>query len=212
MTTPRSATAQSTPPPTPGRRDPEGRQRAIISAAATLITEGGLSALTHRAVAARAGVSLGSTTQYFSSLNELREAAYQLLADEIDAELHLLKQRLTDFRDMPTEAAQVVHEFLTDGRQVRAEIALLHAGTTDPTRRSLALRWFDQLIELLSAHIGREAALAIAVYLDGATVHAGLHDTPLDVDQIARALAALATLPNGAKSNQNHPSPECGRS
>ena len=61
--------------PAPGRRDPEGRRRAIIDAAAELIVDSGASSLTHRAVAARAGVSLGSTTQYFSSLDELRELA-----------------------------------------------------------------------------------------------------------------------------------------
>ena len=41
--------------PTPGRRDPEGRRRAIVAAAAEIIVEPG-GTLTHRLVAARAGV------------------------------------------------------------------------------------------------------------------------------------------------------------
>ena len=67
--------------PAPGRRDPEGRRRAIIEAAAELIVEGGAASLTHRAFAARAGVSLGSTTQYFGSLDELRHHGGPTLED-----------------------------------------------------------------------------------------------------------------------------------
>lgn len=180
--------------PVPGRRDPEGRRRAIIASAAELIMEGGLSALTHRAVAARAGVSLGSTTQYFASIDELREAAYQLLADEIDEELRTVARHLRGLHNHPEDAAAVIHKFLVDERQVRAEIALIHAGTTDPTRRSLALRWFDQLVDLIAEHLDRDTALAIAVYLDGTTVHAGLHDTPLDLAHLTRVLRALVSM------------------
>lgn len=189
-----SAPAPDTAAPAPGRRDPEGRRRAIIAAAAELIMEGGLSALTHRAVAARASVSLGSTTQYFASIEELREAAYELLADEIDEELRTMARKLRDLRSHPENAAALIHEFLVDERQVRAEIALIHAGTTDPTRRSLALRWFDQLVDLIAEHLDRDTALAIAVYLDGTTVHAGLHDTPLDLAHLTRVLRTLVTM------------------
>ena len=53
------------------RRDPEARRREIVTAAAELIVEIGVDALTHRKVAARAGVPLGSTTQYFATLDDL---------------------------------------------------------------------------------------------------------------------------------------------
>lgn len=46
------------------KRDPEARRNAILNAAVDLIVESGTSSLTHRAVAARAGVSLGSTIDH----------------------------------------------------------------------------------------------------------------------------------------------------
>ncbi|MFB9840394.1 TetR/AcrR family transcriptional regulator, partial [Actinoallomurus acaciae] len=58
-----------------GRRDPEGRRRAIVDAACALIPEVGVGGLTHRAVAARAGVQLGSTTYHFATLDDLSRAA-----------------------------------------------------------------------------------------------------------------------------------------
>ena len=64
------------------RRDPEERRRTIVEAAATLITEAGSEGLTHRLVAKRAGVPLGSTTQYFATLDDLREAALARLQEE----------------------------------------------------------------------------------------------------------------------------------
>lgn len=181
--------------PDPGKRDPAGRQRAIVSAAAELIAAGGVAAVTHRAVATAAGVSLGSTTQYFASIEELREAAYALLADQIDDELALMQDRLANFVEFPEQAARAMHSFLLDTRQVRADIALISAGTTDPARRRLALRWYDRLVELIASHIGTERAVAIAVYLDGATMHAGLHDEPLSVSEMTQVIRALTVMP-----------------
>ena len=63
------------PKPKRAKRDPEGRRRAIIEAAAEIIASEGTRKLTHRRVAQQAGVPLGSTTQYFSSIDELRRAA-----------------------------------------------------------------------------------------------------------------------------------------
>jgi DNA-binding transcriptional regulator YbjK len=51
------------------------RRRAIVVAAADLLLDGGPPAVTHRAVAQRAGVSLGSTTYYFADRDELLAAA-----------------------------------------------------------------------------------------------------------------------------------------
>lgn len=179
----------------PRRRDPEGRRRAILTAASEIIVEQGPAALTHRAIAARAGVSLGSTTQYFASIDELREATLQQLADEIDESLTRLGPLLADLVAHPERAIAEVCEFLSDPRAVHADVALMSTGTTDPRMRALAQRWTDRAIDLMSEHLGRERATAIAVYLDGATIHAALHDAPLDRDHLERVLVALGTMP-----------------
>src|SRR5690606_18785665 len=92
-------------PPRRGHRDPEGRRRAILHAAAELIVENGATGISHRAIAQRAGVSLGSTTQYFDSLDELREAALQLLADDIDEQLAKIERGLCEATRARTEPA-----------------------------------------------------------------------------------------------------------
>ncbi len=55
---------------TRGPNDPDRRNR-IARAAITVIAERGINALTHRMVAAEAGVPLGSTTYHFATLDDL---------------------------------------------------------------------------------------------------------------------------------------------
>ena len=69
------------------RRDPEARRLAITTAAAELIVEIGVDAITHRKVAERAQVPLGATTQYFATLDDLRAAALAALVSHVDAQM-----------------------------------------------------------------------------------------------------------------------------
>jgi DNA-binding transcriptional regulator YbjK len=65
------------------RRQARGtaRRDAIVRAAADLSLRDGPGAVTHRAVAARAGVPLAATTYYFTGLDDLVAAAGQLVVD-----------------------------------------------------------------------------------------------------------------------------------
>ncbi|SJM70150.1 TetR/AcrR family transcriptional regulator [Gulosibacter sp. 10] len=182
-------------PPAKRRRDPEARTEEILRAAAAIIAERGTAALTHRAVAARAGVALGTTTKYFESIEHLREQALQRIADDIDRDLAELGPALLPLDTAPERAAELIHAFLVDEGMVRSEIALINAGANDPALRPLAGRWTDRLTEIVAAHVDRERALAATAYLDGVTVHAALHDRPLDPEVIARALRSLLGLP-----------------
>lgn len=179
----------------PGKRDPEGRRRAILRAATEIIVTRGPAALTHRAVAALAGVSLGSTTQYFSSIDDLRETALHALAQEIDESLESIAPHLEHIATDPAPAVTEFLKYIEDTRTVHADIALMWSATTDPHLRELALRWNDKLADLLAEHIGRARAEAIVVYLDGATIHAGLHERPLNREELTDALLALAGHP-----------------
>ena len=68
----------------PGRRSrprqPRGERtrRRVLEAALRLLAEGGPAAVTHRTVAAAAGVSLGATTYYFGSKRDLLAEVHRL--------------------------------------------------------------------------------------------------------------------------------------
>ncbi|WP_427869581.1 TetR/AcrR family transcriptional regulator [Leucobacter luti] len=196
----------------PRRRDPAARRRAILEAAADLVVERGTAALTHRAVAARAGVPLGSTTQYFSSIDELREEALQLLATEIEEALSRMEPAISQVRTDPEAALAEAIDFLADRRAVLSDVALMTTATTDPRLRALAMRWTERLIEMLEPHIGRERAGAIAIFLDGATLHAALTEAPMGRPELRRVLTALIAMeapdPDRAPDPEIDPEPD----
>lgn len=64
------------------RREPEGKRReALIAAAQSLVAAGGPQAATVRAIAARAGVTAGLIRHYFQTKEDLTRAAYLALMD-----------------------------------------------------------------------------------------------------------------------------------
>ncbi len=74
-------------------------------------------------------------------------------------------------------------------------MALVTAAATDANLRSLAARWTDRLTDLLAAHVGPERAQVAELYLDGAMMHAALHDEPLTREAVTRALRAILAMP-----------------
>jgi DNA-binding transcriptional regulator YbjK len=78
--------------PTRGRRDRRGelRRAELLEAAIHLIGAHGLDGVTHRAVAAEAGVPAASTSYYFRSKDELIDEALRTLAER---EIERLRER-----------------------------------------------------------------------------------------------------------------------
>lgn len=177
------------------KRDPEARRRAILNAAIDVIVEKGAAALTHRAVAARAGVSLGSTTKYFSSIEDLRENAMDALVREMDAGVDAFESELEACDDVESYCIGLAYEYLRDVRQVRADVALLNAGARDDGLREIALRNPDRLIAVLAPYFGAECAMALELCLEGALVHSALRSTPIDKEVIERIFRAILSAP-----------------
>jgi DNA-binding transcriptional regulator YbjK len=169
------------------RRDPEARRREIVAAAAELIVEIGFDALTHRKVAARAGVPLGATTQYFGTLDDLREAA-----------LNEMRQTVIADRATPAGLARLVHQSLEDAQGVKTDRAVVTAAIHDPRVRDLASHWSDEAVGFMTPFHGPERARAAAVFLDGVIWYAQIHDQPLREDFIRDCLAALLTPPQAS--------------
>ena len=82
------------------------RREAMLHAAVELIGEQGPDALTHRAVAERAGVSLSATTYWFSSKDEIFRQAVALAAGEEVARLERLVLDLAPRKLAPTAWAR----------------------------------------------------------------------------------------------------------
>lgn len=186
------------------RRDPEARRREIIVAAAELIVEVGADAITHRKIAARAGVPLGATTQHFATLDDVRTAALQYLSEELDARFAAVRATLDERGVTPAVIADLISQVLTDAHAVQADRAVVTAAVHDPRVRELARSASAHLVEFLSPAYGVDRATAAAVFIDGVMWNAQISDAPLDTRLIETALTGIlgvpASLPSATSS------------
>lgn len=173
------------------RRDPETRRLTIVTAAAELITEVGVEAITHRMVAARAEVPLGATTQYFATLDDLRDAALQQLATHVAERMGEIRKVIEERGATPALLAELIRSALTDAHAVQADRAVVTAAVHDPRLRELARQWSDELVTIFAPVHGDDRARAAAVFIDGVLWHAQIHDRPLDQHLIEMALTGI---------------------
>ncbi len=184
-------------------RDPEQRIRDIGRAAAELIAEAGVGALTHRAVAARAGVAVGTTTRYFSTIDDLRRHALEYLAAEVEDDLEKIRRGLVDAPDPASYLATAAAEGFRDRGAVLAECSLAYAGLFEEDLRELSLRWFTGLTEILTPYFGSASSEVMTMCLDGAGIHTALTGTPPTSTRLEAVIRALATLPDDDASNSD---------
>ncbi|GIG22209.1 TetR family transcriptional regulator [Cellulomonas chitinilytica] len=175
----------------------EARSAQVVRAAADLLLLGGPGAVSHRAVAARAGVPLAATTYYFDRLDDLVRAAALLLADESAAHAERVAELAQPGDDV---VATVVDAVLPNGGDVSVRAVYEHlvsAGRTPTVAGAYAAgrTRLDAAVAALLRIAGSPVppALAIAV-VDGAVV-AALSEGH-DVRDHARALLAPVLTPS----------------
>lgn len=196
--------------PTPRARLTQERSRqrreALLQAAVDLFVEGGSRAVTHRAVAAAAGLPSAATTYYFETIDELLRAALQ---QHIDGWLASM-ENLTSFdahgavEDASTETATQFAAAVFAARPpevARRQLAVLVGAASDPELRPAAARALTKAVEVLAAEIGRigiddPEALAedLVAGIAGVALRrsAGVHSEPEESGRIVRLIRAIA--------------------
>jgi DNA-binding transcriptional regulator YbjK len=123
-----------------------GRREQILEATLRVIGRGGRQAVTHRAVAAEAGVPLGSTTYYFDSRDDLLQQALEHVAASEVERYTVLGQELRAVKSPKELADRLIDELVARAKDRIAYIAeyelWLEAGRR-PELREAATNWCD---------------------------------------------------------------------
>ncbi|MBB3036842.1 TetR/AcrR family transcriptional regulator [Hoyosella altamirensis] len=167
--------------PVPARRqrgptDPDRRDR-IVEAAIVVLTEQGVSALTHRRVAAAAEVPLGSTTYHFATLDDLLAAALTRAAERSVAALRAWEESLDPDADIARALSEFVLRSVSETRSdTMAEYNLYALALHRPHLREAAVAWDNALAEVLSRRTDPVTGHMLGVLLCGLLMQVVLAD------------------------------------
>lgn len=173
-----------------GTVDPD-RPRVIALAALEVVAERGVEGLTHRAVAAVAGIPLGSTTYHFATLDDLLAAAVAEAKKATDANLAVWADSLGPDTDLIQSVADYTLDALTHHwDRLVVEHELYMAALRRPKLRKLSREWDEAFPAVLSEHADAATALAVAMVVDGFFVRAVIHGMPSrdEVEGVLRRL------------------------
>lgn len=172
-------------------RDPAGRRQAIVDAAADLIAREGTGKITNRRVAEEAGVPLGSTTQYFKSIDELRREGLAEVARRIEREYDEVF-RVTEQGSRNVEAlAEFIVEYLSDRQRVHADAALYAASIDDPEVEDISKSAFESFLNRCRPFMDEQRAKIFCAFMEGAVINSCFMGVPYDRETIRLAVSLI---------------------
>jgi DNA-binding transcriptional regulator YbjK len=177
---------------TPRRRfDPHRRER-IAEAAIAVVAERGIEGLTHRAVAAKADVPLGSTTYYFADLDDLLAAALERAATANIAELQAWGRSVEASPDLPGALAELIVRSVGPDRALwMVGFELYVAALRRPALRRLSIEWDAAFVEILAGHVDEHRARALVAATNGLIIQTLLAEpapSQSDLEAIVRPI------------------------
>lgn len=173
------------------RYDPDRRGR-IIDAALDVIAEVGVAGASHRVIAKKADVPLGSMTYHFESFDQLMEEAFRKLSFEVS-------QRYIDELESARsieDAREVVVQLISGGiwateRNMSLQFELYAYMARHKDLRAVVRDWMGRSREAFGKHFDTETAAALDAFLEGVTIHNFAHANAMSIEVVREMVARL---------------------
>lgn len=172
-------------------RNPEARRQRIIEAAADIIAREGSSMVTNRKVAERAGVPLGSTTQYFKSIDELRRAGLAEVARRLTRDYDEVFQVVAQEEEKEDALASAICDYLSQPARVSADAALGTAAIEDPEVKDIAVQTFERFLDQCEPYMDVDRAKILFAFVEGAVINSCFMGVPYDNEIIRKAVGLI---------------------
>ncbi|MFF0223403.1 TetR/AcrR family transcriptional regulator [Streptomyces sp. NPDC004629] len=173
-----------------GHADPQRRER-ILAATLDHIAEAGVAGVSHRKIAARAAVPLGSMTYHFSGMDDLLRQAFTRFADQIVAVFEEYLSRAEGPEQAREAVTDLVHT-LSDGprRDLILTQELYTLAARRPEYQELTQAWMRRSRQLLERHFDPDTARQLDALIEGLALHRALDNGAPH----SRALTSRAVL------------------
>lgn len=178
------------------RTEPDRRDR-LIDVALDVVAEVGVAGASHRRIAARADVPLGSMTYHFDGMDELLHEAFSRFAETIIARFERRLGGATTRDDAKEAVVALVHDDLTGPAAVRDQVLsyeLYTLAAREPRFREITREWMRRSRVELERHFDPDTARQVDALIEGLSIHRALDPSPPSraltreaVDRITRA-------------------------
>ncbi|MGW7574875.1 TetR/AcrR family transcriptional regulator [Streptomyces sp. NPDC054765] len=160
------------------RRHDPGRKTHILDATLDVIADHGVAGTTHRHIAARAGVPLGSITYHFASLTDLQTQAFARHVELQSAVFENLFQGVETHEQFVEVLVDLVHGGPARHRSAVLGFELHLAALRNPGLRALTQEWTEDSRTVLARFTGPDSAARLDALLEGMIMHALLTTAP----------------------------------
>ncbi|MEV5550725.1 TetR family transcriptional regulator [Streptomyces sp. NPDC052309] len=199
-----------------GHTDPQRRDR-ILAATLDLIAEEGIARVSHRKIAARAGVPLGSMTYHFGGMDDLLREAFGRFTDHIVAVFDAHLSAPADPDQAREAVADLIHRLSEESqRDLVLTQELYTLAARQPSYRELTHEWMRRSRVHLERHFDPDTARQLDALIEGLTLHRALatepHDRALTLEAITRITDTGGRAPSrpgrpGAERTDGRPGP-----
>jgi DNA-binding transcriptional regulator YbjK len=160
------------------RHDPERRDR-IIDAALEVIAEGGVAGTSHRRVADRAGVPLGSMTYHFTNMDELLREAFTRFATRMSEQFTARIAAAANRDALVETVVHLVHDDLASGTDdLVLSLELYTLAARQPAFRQITHDWMRRSRQALERLVDARTAHELDALIEGLFIHISLDPTP----------------------------------
>lgn len=177
------------------RRTDPGRRDRIVDTTVELIAEVGVAGVSHRRIADRADVPLGSMTYHFAGMDVLLHEAFTRFADRGAARFEAVLGAADGPDEAVTAVVDLIHELsrpdLDPERVVMYELYTLAA--REPRYRAITTAWMRRSRVELERHFAPDVAREVDALIEGLALHRSLDEEPGDraaTEAVVRKVAA----------------------
>ncbi len=183
-------------------RDPHRRER-ILSATLDTIACEGIAQATHRSIARRAQVPLGSMTYYFAGIDALLEEAFALFAQQMSQHYQQTLGEAVDCQSACEAIARLICSTRTTlPRNIALMLQFYAFAQRKPALRSVMQSWMAQSQSTLERWFSPVQARALDAFIEGMTLHYVTDTHPLAQEVILEMVQRLAGIPVSGVSNE----------
>lgn len=174
------------------RRVEPGRRERLLEVATDLIAERGVARTSHRGIAERAGVPLGSMTYHFSGMEEILREVFTRFAEDASARFSAALAAASTREEACEAVVAIVHDdSLASPRGTVLVHELYALAARDSAYRVITTRWMARSRAALELHFDAETARHLDALIEGLGVHRALETPPAGREVTRDAVARI---------------------